>query len=453
MKHHPSTHALKDCKPNPAASLTPISAVEWIKIVLMSVLGIAPFRFVLILTLFSIGGLLAKIGVLSMKRSERHTVNNIIPRVMWYIIRFGARLVMYIGGFTYVFTDGFHDQQANLLVATHTSLWDSIWLLFYIGATQAAKSELFEIPIIGDYLRLLESLPIDRNSEGGRRRAITDIQRRVSDPSYPPLVIFPTACCCNSRQLIHFKRGAFEPLSPIQPIGIFYPCRNYDMKLSKSSLWDLYRSVCQIQNYMSVTFLPIRYPNAEERRDPSLWASKVREEMAAKLGMQLVDYRFEDEVVRTSCRDKNVFLNELKLHIVDFRLTEKCIDAFALIDSDGDGWLSFEDFQSFRGSEFTRTEFGNILQVIKLPPIPIEEYTRSQNCESYDSWTEKGFIGWLTGGRPTLAARPIDPYFRDKLEFAEIVTYMNNLLHKPSPSVPRIQSIVEMFGLQTDIRS
>lgn len=452
MKHPPSAYSTKTCVPNPAFSQTPISTYEWTKIVFMSLSGIAPIRFSMILFLFAIGGLLAKIGVMSTRGQDEKLATNIIPRLIWYIIRYGARFVMYIGGFGYVFTDGNRDSKANLIVATHCSMWDSVWLLFYLGATQAAKSELFEFPIVGDYLKLIRSLPIDRNSEGGRRRAMSDIRHRVSDPSFPPLVIFPTACCCNCRQLIQFKRGAFEPLCPMQPIGISYPCRHYDMKLSQSPLWDLYRSVCQLQNYMTVTFLPVRFPSHDEQADPSIWASNVRTEMSTKLGMQLVDYRYEDEVIRALCRDKKVFLNELKLHIVDFRLTEKCIDSFTLIDADQDGWLSFNDMECFIGSQFSREEFQEILQIIKLDPIPLDEYMNTPNSPNYDSWTETGLVGALTGGRPKLAPRPVDPYFEDKIEFAEIITYMNNLLRK-QPSVPRIRSILDMFGVNTDIPS
>ena len=449
MKHPRNIHGPKACTPIPSASLTRFTPYEVARITLMTLTGIAPFRFLIILLLFIIGGGLARLGVFCIKCSGSNRVRSAVDLGLWYTVRLGARLIMYVAGFFYVFTDGDHDSRSRLIISTHSSLWDGVWLLFYLGATQAAKHELFSLPFIGDYLRLMKSVPVDRNSDDGRRRAMVEIQRRAADPSSPPLVVFPTACCCNCRQLIHFKRGAFEPLCPIQPIGIAYPSRHYDMKLSKWALWDLYRSVCQFTNTMTVTFLPVRIPNEQERADSSLWSSKVRSEMASKLGMQLVDYRYEDEIIRTLCRDKNVYLNELKLHIVDFRLVEKCVNAFALIDSDNDGWISFEDFQSARGpGDFTREQYQHILTVIKLPPIPDSEYSDPRNFPNTDSWTEQGFIRWLTGGRPKLCPRPRDVYFSTKFEFAEIVTYVNKVVDKSSE---RIDSVLEIFGLSSDI--
>ena len=446
MKHPKISHEIREAYANPASSLTPLTVYEWIKITFMTISGVAPCRFVVIIALVIVGSLLARVGV-HISEIERGSVFfEKITHGIVAVIRTGARVVMFTAGFVWVFTKDDHDPRAHLLVSTHSSMWDSIWLLYHIGATQAAKTELFAIPLIGNYLRLLNSIPIDRNSDDGRRRAIVAIQRRVSDPHSSPIVIFPTACCTNSRQLIHFKRGAFEPKCPIQPIGISYPSRHYDLKLSKSAFWDLYRTVCQFTNYMAVTFLPLRIPSEAEQDDPGMWSAQVREEMALKLGMRLADFRYEDEVIRTICRDNNVFYNGLKLHIVDFRLTQKCVDAFAALDADNDGWLSVSDIQATRGEEFfSSQDFQEIIDQIKLPPIPPTHYLQSP--QNIDSWTEEGFVGILTGGRPKLVPRPIDLHCADKLELADIVAYFNRVIESPQHKTVRIQTIHELFGV------
>jgi 1-acyl-sn-glycerol-3-phosphate acyltransferase len=354
---------------------------------------------------------------------------------------------MYIAGFFYVFVDGAADPRAKVLVSTHSSLWDSLWLIFYLGTTQGAKVELFTLPIMGDFLKALLSLPIDRNSADGRRVAIGEIALRCADPHYPPLLLFPTGCCTNTRQLIQFKRGAFQPLCPIQPIGISYPSRFYDMKLNSSSLWDLYRSVCQFANHMAVTFLPIRYPSADEREDPILWSRNVREEMAVKLGMQLVDYRYEDEMIRIQCRDSNVYLNDLKIEIKNYPLIEKLLDAFVLVDTNNDGWICLDDIQIAAGRHISVTEYGDLLATVKLPPIDHYCYSNRDHFPNYDTWTEQGWIGWLTGGRPKLQKRGIDLYLPNKIEFAEVVNYINKLTDPHmSKHTKRIDYFVDMFG-------
>ncbi len=42
------------------------------------------------------------------------------------------------------------------------------------------------------------------------------------DPTCPQLCVFPEGCTTCGRYLLRFKRGAFEALSPIQPIYIEY---------------------------------------------------------------------------------------------------------------------------------------------------------------------------------------------------------------------------------------
>jgi 1-acyl-sn-glycerol-3-phosphate acyltransferase len=270
------------CIPNPALPLIHLTLYERAKIFLFTVTLIAPIRFLAIWILLLIGWGLAKLGSVGIKPGIYSPPPTLMNTSIKYLLRFGIRWIMYIAGFYYVFVEGKADPRAKVLISTHSSLWDSLWMIFYLGTTQGAKIELFSLPIMGDFLRALLSLPIDRKSVDGRRIAIGEILLRAADPHYPPLLLFPTGCCSNTRQLMLYKRGAFQPLCPIQPVGISYPCRFYDMKLSPSSLWDLYRSVCQFTNHMAVTFLPIRYPSEEERDDPILWSRNVREEMAIK---------------------------------------------------------------------------------------------------------------------------------------------------------------------------
>jgi len=356
---------------------------------------------------------------------------------------------MFIAGFYYVFVKGSVDPRAKILVATHSSLWDSLWLIYYVGTTQGAKIELFSLPVMGDFLRAFLSLPIDRKSVDGRRLAIAEILLRAADPHYPPLLLFPAGCCTNTRQLILFKRGAFQPLCPIQPVGISYPSRHYDMKLSQSSLRDLYRSLCQFTNHMAVTFLPIRYPSESEKTDPSMWAHNVREEMGLKLGMQLVDYRYEDELIRTKCRDSNVFMNDLKLEIRNYPLVEKLLDAFILIDANNDGWICLDDIQVAAGRHIALEEYGDLLATVKLPPINHDYYSGSENFPDFATWTEQGCIGFITGGRPKLKPRPVDLYFFNKIEFVEVVNYVNKLTDSHwSKHTKRIEYFIEIIGVK-----
>ena len=433
------------CVPCPMKTLTPMGVSEWVKVIVATVTLVAPIKFIIVWSLLSVGWALAKIATVG--TGDIHLAK---PPTGWrrgivYIMRFGVRLIMYVAGFYYVQVAGERDDRARIIVSTHHSIWDSIWLIYYVGACQAAKGELFDLPMMGAFLRALSSLPIDRNSTGGRKQAIAGIKQRSADGRYPPILVFPAACCTNTRQLIQFKRGAFEPKVPIQPVGIAYPARGYDLKFTRFMVWDLYRTLCQAVNHMTITFLPIRYPTANEQLDPVRWAANVREEMGFKLGMQLVDnVRMETDLIQAKCRDLNIPLNELKFEILSFKLIEHLVHSFIRVDANKDGYIDYDDIVSSLplSVEFSRKEYGCILLVVKQPPIPISDYNNPVAFANYDSWIEEGWTRRITGGRPPLRPRPIDPYQEDKIELADLIHYFNQVVQGKAP---RNTFLIELF--------
>ena len=411
------------CPPNPADSLTPIGLYEGCKIFLATITLVAPIRFACMWGLLLMGWGIARLVTVGLPSPTPPLTG--WRKLLVFPLRLGARLIMYLAGFLWVHVSGSADPRAPILVATHTSIWDSIWFIFYLGACQGAKHELFDQPVLGDYLRAFSSLPIDRHSRDGRRRALTEIQNRAQHANYPPLLLFPTACCSNSRQLVHFKRGAFDAHVPVQPVGIAYLARHADLKLTSNVLWDMYRTACQFSNHMAVTFLPIRYPS-----EGPAWASDVREEMGLKLGCQLVDHRFEQDQLRIRARPVRV--NELKLPVdLDFHLAFKIIDRFKMVDLDRDGWVGLRDIGNFFPEiDVSPSEYQQLLALAKLPPIPVSNYFNPMASPNYDSWTEEGWVGRVTGGRPPLRPRQPDPYEWDKFELVEVLAYFNS---HPSP--------------------
>ena len=400
--------------PNPAIQLTETSNMEMFKISVATVTLIAPLRFSVIWLFLIIGWILTHI-LGSGTNGQSITLR--------FLLRFGARLILFIAGFYWIPVKGEWDPRARIFVSTHHSIWDSLLFIYEVGASHAAKAELFRVPILGDYLRALDCFPVDRHSNKGRRDAISAIKQRASDPQYPPLVVFPTATCTNCRQLIEFKRGAFEAGVPVQPVGIAYLGRSYDMKLSKWVLWDMYRSVCQVVNFAAITVLPLRYPSEEERRQPILWSENVRVEMARDLGMLLAPYSLETEILRTKCRDHKIYFNETKLgnrkfgHVNIDRILEKFVD----IDKDKDGFLSRRDFCD-SGIGVNMSEWNEILKEFKLKANPQRVASKEATI---DTWTESGAIGFITGGRPQLHSRPQDRDPQDMIEFVEVLVHVS----------------------------
>ena len=394
---------------------------ERIKMICATLTLIAPIRIFIIFGLLITGIALISLLPASDYNAPSTRITQVSRVICKSLVRLGTRLILFVAGFVYVPTVGKYDRRARIMVATHHSLWDSLWLIWYTGASQTAKADLFNSPIIGKFLQALESVPVDRHTSTGRRVAANEIRDRATCDSAPPLLIFPTACCSNCRQLIEFKRGAFSSPVPIQPVGISYLGRNADLCLSSSVWFDLYRTVSQVYNQMAVTFLPVRYPSDIESKNPKLWAGNVRREMGLMLGMQLVDYSLETEMIRVRCREAGIELNELNCRVLDLALAHRLVDVFRELDRDRDGVLSIIDIKHY----MTEPEFRRILGILKLPRVPLARYR--SNVIQDQAWTEEGWMGRLTGGRPALPKRPVDLYHPLAIEFSEVLSYFNKV--------------------------
>jgi 1-acyl-sn-glycerol-3-phosphate acyltransferase len=418
-------------------SLLPvISSYERVKLIVGTITFIAPMRFLIIWYLLAIGWLLCCIAPGNSGKSDLNRVKRFARRVVVFLIRFGCRLILFVAGFYFVFTRGSFDKKARIIVATHHSIWDTLWLIWDTGAGQTAKLELFQNAVIGAFLELLESIPVDRHSRTGRKSALEAIKLR-SKLSDAPLLVFPTGACSNCRELMVFKRGAFECGVPIQPVGIAYLARHFDMTLTRWPLWDLYRTMCQFTNFLAVTYLPISNPIQSELDDPALWSRTTRETMASEMCMQQVPFSLENEIVRTRCRDLGVIYNETKCTVSNLSLALSVVDTFVGLDKNKDGWIDESDFSNaFRTDSFTK-----ILNVLKLPPVTPEEYisaAHNTNC-----WTEKGFTGWITGGRPPMPPRPLDPYREDAIEVAEVINHLSG----NAPPDPLVANVFNLSNL------
>ena len=446
-KAKPAVSELKPPIPCPASSLTPIGFWEALKITLATITLVAPIKLLIILFLLTIGWGIARLATIGIDSADVRTPKDGWRRLAVYPMRLGVRVIMYVAGFYYVQVRGELDGRSCLFVCTHHSLWDSLWLFYYTGASQAAKLELFSMPVMGDFLRALSSIPIDRHTTQGRRAAVLEIQHRAVDNRFPPILVFPTGCCSNARQLIEFKRGAFEAGVPIQPIGISYPARDNDLIITRSMLWDLYRSLCQAVNWLTITFMPIRFPDSLESKDPTLWASHVRNEMALRLGMQKVDgYRFETELFRVRCRDAGIPFNETKCVISNLRLAEAVLDAFVAMDSNTDGFIDISEISATLplSVEFDQKDFELILPIIKMPQTPLTENQNPEFWPNIDSWMDTGLIGAVTGGRARLRPRPMESYSHNKFEIAEIINYFNQV---SAGTLPRNPFLLELFNV------
>ena len=116
----------------------------------------------------------------------------------------------------------------------------------------------------------------------GKSQAVDQITNRIKDNRWPQLLIFPQGTCTSQNVLTTFKRGAFVAGEPCQPIVLKYPFQHFDSSWvgSMPTLDLLWRQLCQFHVPLSVEYLPVYYPNEEEKSNPMLYAKNVRAAMA-----------------------------------------------------------------------------------------------------------------------------------------------------------------------------
>ena len=190
--------------------------------------------------------------------------------------------------------------QAPILVcAPHATIVDAV-AVFASHSVPVAKQGVAQMCFIGPVFRFIQSLFVTREAASSRQETINQIKNRALDtelekgPKWPQVFIFPEGTCTNSRALIKFKSGAFQPGVPVQPVLIKRDLNTLDTltwtwNQSYGELVCLWLTLCQFSNSIEVEFLKVYEPTHEEREDSRLFASNVRALMASRLGIPTVE--------------------------------------------------------------------------------------------------------------------------------------------------------------------
>ncbi|XP_074864430.1 lysophosphatidylcholine acyltransferase 2 [Carettochelys insculpta] len=184
------------------------------------------------------------------------------------------------------------------VVAPHSSFFDGIACVLAGLPSIVSRLENLSAPIFGTILRCLQPVLVSRLDPDSRRNTINEITKRAtSGGQWPQVLIFPEGTCTNRSCLITFKQGAFIPGVPVQPVLLRYPNRVDTVTWT----WQGYSfkqlclmTLCQLFTKVEVEFLPVHVPTEEEKKDPTLFANRVRNTMAMALNVPVTDHTFED---------------------------------------------------------------------------------------------------------------------------------------------------------------
>ncbi|XP_046747314.1 glycerol-3-phosphate acyltransferase 3 isoform X6 [Diprion similis] len=135
-------------------------------------------------------------------------------------------------------------------------------------------------------------------SEVKDREAVTKrLKKHVSDPSNPPILIFPEGTCINNTSVMQFKKGSFEVGGVIYPVAIKYDPKFGDAfwNSSKYSMIQyLYMMMSSWAIVCDVWYLPPMYrQDGESAID---FANRVKAVIARQGG--LVDLQWDGQLKR-----------------------------------------------------------------------------------------------------------------------------------------------------------
>ncbi|KAL8603123.1 hypothetical protein ACOMHN_059295 [Nucella lapillus] len=261
---------------------------------------LAPIRLLMVGLILLMIWPLAAIGVAFRSPEDRNKPFKGWRCILQPLVVFLSRAVFFVGGFNWISVRGVRASAKDapiLVVAPHSTFFDSLALV-YMGLTSVvAKEESQNIPCFGKIIQYSQPVLVSRDDPDSRQKTIKEIQRRgQSMGQWPQIFIFPEGTCSNRSCLISFKGGAFFPGVPVQPVCLRY----YNKKDTMTWTWDgpgpfqcLWLTLCQFQSYLEIEFMPVYRPNQAEINDPKLFANNVRQVMAQHLKVPVTNHTYE----------------------------------------------------------------------------------------------------------------------------------------------------------------
>merc|ERR1711897_6448 len=95
------------------------------------------------------------------------------------------------------------------------------------GCSFVSTVNNLQFPAFSQIANAADAVIVVKTAEG-RRKTMEDIQSRVDDPNSNQLMIFPEGTVNNNRCLFQFKKGAFAPKAPVQPVCFRFHYRNFN---------------------------------------------------------------------------------------------------------------------------------------------------------------------------------------------------------------------------------
>ncbi|XP_030060169.1 lysophosphatidylcholine acyltransferase 2 [Microcaecilia unicolor] len=257
-----------------------------------------------------------------------------------------------------------HLEAPVLVTAPHSSFFDAIACIVAGFPSTVSRIENVDIPILGRLLRATQPILVSRVDPDSRKNTANEITRRAtSNGEWPQVLIFPEGTCSNRSCLITFKLGAFTPGVPVQPVLLRYPNRldTVTWTWQGPTFRQLFvMTMCQLFTKVEVEFMPVHFPNEEEKNNPLLFANGVRSKMAAALGVPVTDHTYEDCRLMISAGDLTL---PMETGLVEFTKVSKKLN----LNWDNIRQQLDEFAEAARASKGGRIKIEEFASFLKIP--------------------------------------------------------------------------------------
>jgi 1-acyl-sn-glycerol-3-phosphate acyltransferase len=166
----------------------------------------------------------------TLKNKIQKKISSILTRIILFfggIIKINIRQFNNIDWQKYPKIRQSNVKLAPVVISNHIGYIDIVFAMHMFYSSFISSNHVLKIPIVRVAAKSTHCLFLDRKSKTDKDAIMLQIKERVDKISddtnqilYSPLAIFPEGICHNQKYVTVFKRGAFSPLKPIQPIFI-----------------------------------------------------------------------------------------------------------------------------------------------------------------------------------------------------------------------------------------
>ncbi|CAK7347687.1 unnamed protein product [Dovyalis caffra] len=290
----------------------------------IAVVTLVPIRFVFALVILVVYYIICRVCTLfsAPNRDEEEEQEDFAHLGGWrravivWCGRFLSRLLLFVLGFYWI-SESYRDielpnqnksstqnerkdqskdpERTGAIISNHVSYLDILYHMSASFPSFVAKRSVAKLPLVGLISKCLGCVYVQRESKSSDFKGVSGVvTERVKEAhensSAPRMMLFPEGTTTNGDFLLPFKTGAFLATAPVRPVILRYPYQRFSLAWdSISGALHVFYLFCQFINHMEAIWLPVYYPSQEEKDDPKLYASNVRQLMAREGNLKMSD--------------------------------------------------------------------------------------------------------------------------------------------------------------------